>query len=593
MAVKDHALSAEGIFTDLDCHFADFMKTLSPDLPEREGFHLWLASALTSNSIGKGHVCLDLSSVAGQSYPAEEDGQEAFFLCPDLEEWHLALRKAPVVGAPGEGTPLVLDGKHRLYFYRYWLYETELARAILARKETVPRDVKEDLLKDGLGRMFPLHEEEEPDLQRLAADIALHRGFSVISGGPGTGKTFTVAKILALLLEQAGENGLDIALTAPTGKATARLRESIKNSKEGLDCAPEIKASIPHESFTIHRLLGPLYGTKRFRFNSANPLPYDVVVVDEASMIDLPLMAKLVEALPERSRLILLGDKDQLASVEPGAVFGDICDSGSTLADSIVLLQRNYRFNPQSGIAALAREINQGNAQGAIRILQEDQYTDVSWRPTPAADALAYALEERVLDSYRSFLKADSPEEAFRMFNRYHILCALRYGPYGILTVNGMIESMCRRSGLIRQRGKWYKGQPVMVTANDYHLKLYNGDVGILFPDPEAGGALRAHFSTESGKFRRILPTRLSACESAYAITVHKSQGSEFDHVLVLLPDRDSPVVTRELIYTAITRAKKSVEIWGAEESLYEAVAKRRERKSGLREALEGSEKNR
>jgi exodeoxyribonuclease V alpha subunit len=607
--------SVATIWTDLDRHFADFMVRLSPDLDDGEKRRLWLASALASSSIGKGHVCLDLAAVAGLTYSLAEDGEGTSIACPGLDEWVEGLRRAPVVGDPGRCTPLVLDGQYRLYLYRYWLYQTELARGILKRAGAGLREVDEGLLADGLRRMFPGGDEGEPDWQRVAALLCVSRGFSVISGGPGTGKTFTVAGIMALLLEQAGERSLHIGLAAPTGKAAARLAESIKGSKGRLDCGPEIKERIPDESSTIHRLLEPLYGTKRFRFNRDNPLPHDVVVVDEASMIDLPLMAKLMEALAEGSRLLLLGDKDQLASVEPGAVFGDICSAGGggtfspafgsiaeriaraglpsaeakagPLQDCTVFLRRNYRFDKGSGIASLAAAINEGDVEGVRRIFSEGVYSDVSWQRTPEPEALANTLEKRFLGFYRTYFKTGTPEEAFELFGRFHILCALRHGPYGIGAVNGMIGNMCSRAGLIGERTRWYRGQPLMVTANDYHLKLYNGDVGILFPDPGARGSLRAYFSAEDGRFRTILPTRLSAYETVYAMTVHKSQGSEFDHVLLLLPDRPSQVVTRELIYTAVTRAKRSVEIWGPEGVLYEAVAKRTERKSGLRDALE------
>ena len=330
------------IFTDIDRHFARFMERLS-GAPNLE---VALAAALVSRSQGQGSICLNLRSVAGTTFPNDSaDGVR--FQLPALEEWIAALWKSPAVGKPAEFKPLVLDERGRLYLHRYWEYESDLAKAILLRAEQEAEDINEPLLREGLERLFPpIHEPRETDWQRVAASTAVQKQFCVISGGPGTGKTRTVIALLALLLEQADGKPLRIALAAPTGKAAARLQESLKKWKTTLPCDEAIKARLPEESFTLHRLLGSFPDSARFKHNAENPLPFDVVVVDEASMVDLALMAKLFAATPPSARLILLGDKDQLASVEAGAVLGDICNrpaepSPRPLAGCLVLSRNN------------------------------------------------------------------------------------------------------------------------------------------------------------------------------------------------------------------------------------------------------------
>ncbi|MCJ7596538.1 MAG: exodeoxyribonuclease V subunit alpha, partial [Desulfobacterales bacterium] len=473
--------------------------------------------------------------------------------------------------------------------------------------------IQMSLLKQGLGRVFASNASGEVDWQKVAVSTALLRKFTVISGGPGTGKTTTVAKIMALLLEQTGGERLRIGLVSPTGKGAARLQEALKAAKGTLDCHDSIKADIPEEASTIHRLLGSIPGTPYFRHNAKNPLPLDVLVVDEASMVDLALMSKMTQALPRQGRLILLGDKDQLASVEAGAVLGDICDTGRShgfsprfchdlaeatgyefepepggpgIQDCIVELRKSYRFSEKSGIAVVSRAVNEGDGHLALACLREGGYKDVRWRNLPRPDALAGAMRERVIEGFREALQANDPLAAFDHFEQFRILCALREGPYGVVAVNAMVQGVLREEGLISPEGKWYKGRPILVTRNDYNLRLYNGDVGIVLPSPEADQELRAHFPAPDGSLRTFHPLRLPEHETVYAMTVHKSQGSEFDRVLLVLSDRDVPVLSRELIYTGITRAKGEVEIWGSDAVFRGAIARRTVRTSGLRDAL-------
>ena len=473
-------------------------------------------------------------------------------------------------------------------------------------------------LKDGLARLFPEDGQEETDWQKVAAFTSVMKRFCVISGGPGTGKTFTVAKILALLLEQPGAEKIRIALAAPTGKAAARLQEAIKNSKEKLNCREEIKKLIPEEASTIHRLLGSVPDSPYFRHNAENPLSAEVVVVDEASMVDLALLSKLAQAVPSTARLILLGDKDQLASVEAGAVLGDICDTGKVhgysqnfcdalkksagedvacpaegidgagIRDSIVQLLRSYRFGAVSGIGEVSRAVNEGDGVRAMELMKSGSYGDIQWKELPRTEALPAVLKDRIIEGFSAYLKETDPAKAFDLFNRFRILCALREGPHGVHYMNLLIEQILKDEGLIKREGRWYAGRPVMITRNDYNLRLFNGDVGITLPDPKLGNELRVFFPAPDGSMRTFPPLRLPDHETVYAMTVHKSQGSEFDQVLFLMPDRSVPVLTRELVYTAITRAKEKVEVWGKEEVFKGAISRRIERISGLREALWG-----
>lgn len=606
---------AETYFSSLDRHFADYMVELTGEAPPDSQKNLWLAAALVSASVGRGHVCLNLADIAGMPIETGEDGEIPSLLCPRIGEWIASLKGLSVVGSPGEFKPLILDEKLRLYLYRYWLYEQQLANSILTMAGSHLQIGDKEILADSLKRLFPV-EDQTVNWQCIAAILAVLNRFTVISGGPGTGKTHTVARILALLVEQTTDAPLSIALAAPTGKAAARLTDMVRAIKEELNCSSEVKACIPEKAFTIHRLLGPIYGGKTFRYNEANRLPFHVVVVDEASMVDLPLMAKLASALEDGSRLLLLGDKDQLASVEPGAVFGDICETGrintfsrrvtgvahellsvelpnrenteNVFTDSIVVLTKSYRFGSESGIGQLASAVRECRLADVFALLTDTTYPDICWRETPSIENMAGTIEETFSSFYTNYLTAGSLEEAFSLFGRFHLLCALRQGPYGAVSLNRIITHMCRRMGLIQKKERWYPCEPVMITKNDYQLMLFNGDVGIVFPDWETEGQLRVFFPADGGGYRRFLPSRLKNCETLYAMTVHKSQGSEFDHVVLLLPDHPSKVITRELIYTAITRARKRVEIWGTEHVLRTALSQTTRRESGLRDILIG-----
>jgi exodeoxyribonuclease V alpha subunit len=599
-------MSDEEGFSALDLHFAELMGRLS----DRPCVELDVAALLVSRQRAGGHICLPLREMARQPLPAPYRGLDH---APEAEEWIKKLRGHDVVGAPGEFKPLILDEQGRLYLRRYWEYEKTLADIIKARLNAMRPAVDAKLLRQGLVRLFP--SEGEINWQKVAAFTAVMNNFCVITGGPGTGKTRTVAAILALLVEQAGRERLRVALTAPSGKAAARLKESVQNAKAALNCAQEIKALMPSDATTIHRLLGTIPDSPYFLHDADHPLVADVVIVDEASMVDLALMSKLFQAVPENARIILLGDKDQLTSVEAGYILGDICNTGTaiqlskefgklyaaitgeTLAlkmrprenviqDAIIELRRNYRFKSDGGVFKLSRAINAGEVENALEVLRNKSLRDISWRPSPPARSLPAAIREKVTGGYERYLEAEEPAGALAKLGEFQILCALKNGPYGVGELNRLAEQSLADAGLLKKEGQWYRGRPVMITRNDYNLKLYNGDIGVVFPDAGVNGEMRVFFADTNGEVRKFSPSRLPAHETVFAMTIHKSQGSEFGAVLLILPGDDVPILTRELIYTGLTRARDRVEIWSAESVLRAALARRASRTSGLRDAL-------
>jgi exodeoxyribonuclease V alpha subunit len=603
---------------DLDRQFARFLEKLEGT----ENGALRLAAALVSRRRGEGDICLDLRTVAGRDFPEDADEEEAVLRCPDFEAWCSQLRRTRVVGEPGEFKPLILDGQGRLYLHRYWDYENRVTQEILRRSREKP-GVDWEKFRAGMAALFPEASGKELDWQKIAAFAAVRKSFCVISGGPGTGKTRTVVRLLALLIGQT-ERPPRIALVAPTGKAAARLQDSIKMARGQLGASDEFQRFLPETASTIHRLLRPVPGSPYFRHHSGNRLPIDILVVDEASMVDLALLAKLLEAAPPNARVVLLGDKDQLASVEAGAVLGDICQGdainrfsrefcedyqrvtgqqlpaecrgieGGVLRDGLIQLTRNYRFGQESGIFRLSRMIQHGAWDDALRELRDCEKIEASgapgtgavhWRKLPQPPQLKKVLREIVLRGFGKGLAAPDPREALEEMGRFRILCALRQGPYGIGQLNLLVEEILEEAELIQRNNPWYRGRPVMISRNDYDLKLFNGDIGVLWPDQESG-EIRAFFLDAGNELRKCLPLRLPPHETVYAMTVHKSQGSEFQNLLFILPDKDCPVLTRELIYTGLTRASQGAELWVDDTVFRAAVERPVQRASGLKERL-------
>ncbi len=586
--------------TPLDRQFAACLRRFDPTMDVSVEW----AAYLVSHALGEGHVCLDLQRWAEREI-------EPGLRLPTVSAWKGALFSSAIVGGPNEFKPLIIEGTH-LYLARYWRYEKHLADHLSHRADQVCPKIDLERLTADLNRLFAHNVTlKQADWQKIAAAIAVLRRFCVISGGPGTGKTSTVVRILAALQSQS-QGSLHIALAAPTGKAAARMQDAIRKQKLQLDMPAEIIRSIPEATSTLHRLLGSKPDSVNFKHNRDNPLSVDVVVVDEASMIDLALMAKLVDALPAKSRLILLGDKDQLAAVEAGSVFGDICiDKGYShsfsallnqvtdvemetndaspppLRDCIALLHHSHRFINDSGIGELSRRINQPNGtQSVIGLLTNESFNDIGWRSQFDEIDLLGRMEQ----GYREFLDrvvdGSNGVDVLAAFNRFRVLVAHHEGSKGASSINQMFETLLRERLRTPRYERWFPGRPVMVTRNDYGMRLFNGDIGICL---RLNGELRICFEDSEGKLRTIAPARLPDYALAYAMTVHKSQGSEFDQALFLLPETVSPVMNRPLVYTAVTRARHRIEIWGGQEVLTAAINKEPEHISGLRGRLWGA----
>ena len=714
---------ARGWLRDLDRALVRFLASEAPDAPTL----LLLAAALASHQLGRGHVCLDINATLNApdfalSLPPEGDDLTDPPPLPSdvlatltLSEWQAALHH-PLLTSEGPGnTPLVVVTTHsasgtpstRLYLRRYWQYEQSLHQHIAARLEAT--DTESTSTEGQRGR--PIHwatgDASHPgllpqalnilfkpsnalDWQKTACALAARSRFGIITGGPGTGKTTTVVRLLALLqtlqLAQHPRQPLRIRLAAPTGKAAARLNESIAGQVNALPLAelatllsehsPSAAASeisIPTDVTTLHRLLGARPDTRHFRHSAAHPLALDVLVIDEASMVDIEMMAATLSALPAHAQCILLGDKDQLASVEAGSVLGDLCrradaayytpataewlaqatgqpppaefidPAGQPLDQAITMLRVSHRFNEHSGIGQLAKAINQPShaqsdrekQQAVIAVLRHG-YPDLNhlvMNDDAALDKLViHGSPSSFLNNgedrrdhngqpiapptgyrhYLNVLHAQRPRgepfeenpaiynawasEVLSAYSHFQLLCALRKGPWGVEGLNQRIASTLRREKLLfgsdytLEKG-WYEGRPVLVTQNDYGLKLMNGDIGITLavPDPRnpQQKLLRVAFPTSDTDkpIRWVLPSRLHAVETVFAMTVHKSQGSEFLHTALLLPPTLNPILTRELVYTGITRAREWLTVVEAKRGvLHEAVVREVVRVSGVGE---------
>lgn len=524
-------------------------------LAQQPSEELLLAAVLVNYLTLQGHSCVDLALQAEQPFPPLEIS-EITVDCPPLTTWLTTLQNCSVVGQPGVYAPLVLD-KTRLYLYRYWQYEQQLLQSIQDRCQQPPVD---------------LTLSTSPRVQYI-----LSRHFAMLSGGPGSGKTTFIFKLLAALLQH---QQCRIALTAPTGKATLRLQQLLSAQLHEINPSAVTTA-------TLHRLLGSQLHTPYFHYNAHHPLPYDVVIVDEASRVDLALMAKLAQAIPLSARWILVGDPDQLTSIATGSVFSDLCQAtlhNQALNAHKVSLTQNYRVHAESGIHALAQAINAGEAEQAMQLLKSNDYDDIHWQGVhhPTLERLT----EPILKGFTPYLTAETPQQALAAFEHFRVISPLRQGPYGVIALNQWIEQLLQAKGLIQLNYHWYVGRPLMITGNDYQLNLFNGDSGVLWWGFEDHHQIQAYFPSVDAQPLCFWPQRLPEHETAYALTIHKSQGSEFDELLIILPDNAAWVLTRELIYTAVTRARRRLTIWGSEQVFKTAVSKQVHRTSGIIKAL-------
>jgi len=670
----------QGLLRSIDYHFATFMSELGGDNLTT------ICAAFTSEYLGMGHICLPLEQVTGHLHEkcsVSEINFQQFCEQYNIEcllhhdsEVHAVLTNSLCVG---EHAPLTL-AFNALYLNRYAQFEQLIADELLIQPVLeLNGDIKSELdslfmvnydylwkawcadKKQAIGPLCEkfldvipqakvdwqavtdvfqgaqssddlqplstlISESERCDWQKVSAALALTSARCVISGGPGTGKTTTVTKLLALLLKV--QPHLLIKMVAPTGKAAARLTESITNALTELTIDEALKAKIPSEASTIHRLLGVKPNSAHFRHNQDNKLHLDLLLVDEASMVDLSMMAKLLMALPDHARLILLGDKDQLASVEAGAVLGDICsfiESGYsnqkaklladltgfsslinkqsnpiTMADNLCLLRKSYRFDQYSGIGFLAQSVNAGKTTAKQILRLCDEYADLQY--FSHSDADLNLLDKLILEGYSPYLKnlviindsnRNDAKQLLNTFNNFKILCATRLGDYGVLALNKRCEKVLLDAGLVNIRAQeqehsvWYPGRPVMIAENNYLLGLFNGDIGICLLNDK--NQLRVYFQMPDGSIADFQSSRLPRFETVFAMTVHKSQGSEFTHTLLMLPDHPLPVVTRELIYTGITRAKNRLSLFADLGVMASACKVKKQRASRLVERLQAS----
>lgn len=637
---------ARRVLRPLDLALARFMA----ECDAQADASLLLLAALTSRQLGEGHPCLDLKALdllaAAQAWPAA---------------WLERLGTAPVPASPlvadAQGhpaqAPLVLDG-HRLYLRRYWSYECRVAEGVAARLGENPLPAQ--ALRGPLQRLFPDQASQALHWPRVACALASRSAFSIITGGPGTGKTTTVVRLLGLLQSLHAHQHLTplrMRLTAPTGKAAARLQVSIARQLALLDVEESVRAAIPREVETLHRLLGARADRRHYAHDRRHPLHVDVLVIDEASMIDLEMMAAVLDALAPHARLILLGDKDQLASVEAGAVLGELArraesggysaatanwlreasgedvdafvqDDAQPLDQHIAMLRRSHRFEATSGIGRLAAAVSAGDALVARNILAAAP-GDIAWWARgaksvplaalavdgqagrldgePGAPGFRYYLEQ--LRQRRPSLLADEAchrrwaLDVLEAFGHFQVLCAVHQGPAGVEQLNRDIARLLLAAGLIAADRGWYEGRPVLVTRNDYRLGLMNGDIGIALRTRAADGSWRlqvafpgtrdasAHASQgDRAPVRWVGPSRLGEVETAFAMTVHKSQGSEFEHTALVLPEDAPAVLTREWLYTGITRARRWLTLIGTSAAIDHALARPTQRYAGLAQRL-------
>lgn len=614
MSALDHWLLG-GWLRALDHAFAASLQRLRPETPEP----VLLAAALCSRAVALGHSELPLAQVPDL---LDEIGAETQHpMLPEFGVWLDALRQSPWVAAspvalPDDNTgtlghPLVLS-ESALALRRYWDYETRLARALRRRAaDPLPAIADLDSVRARLHQLFPLLAAAEADAQAWAAALCLQQRLILLTGGPGTGKTSTVARALVLMAGQwPGPESLRVALAAPTGKAAARLAEALRDNLQALQeagvLAPELALALRQPATTVHRLLGWRPGQVDFAHHRENPVAADVVVVDEASMVDLPLMTKLLEAVPNKARLLLLGDRDQLASVEAGDVLAAVCDAAGSgdsfpaslaatlsallgvpvptgtepsapLAGCRVQLQRSYRQHASLDLAPLAQAVRVGDSETVLNALANAQYAGVRWHK--ASDvALPGLVANTALPHLRALAAAADPAQGLALARAFRILTAVRDGPAGSTTLDAQLASALVDPG--SRTDLPFHGRLLMITRNSYRHGLFNGDIGLCWRAPD--GSLRVWFETADGGLRAFLPSALPPHESAFALTVHKAQGSEFDQVLLVLPEHGARVIARELIYTGLTRARSRIDLWARAEVLAQGIARRSQRRSGL-----------
>ncbi len=561
-SLKDlERLHDTGLLSHLDYYFAITMASIFKDATPLTT----ISAALVSQALTNGHVCLDLNRTASTIIHTS-DGTSVLTL-PGLTDWVSDLCATQMVALEEKQSssnrwisrqPLILDRDNNLYLAKYYDFQCRLARNIRNRTENHAGAIDQSFIAEGVNRHFSDHDSRQTAGQQEAVKKALTHNFAVISGGPGTGKTYITDIICSLLDEWAQDNGLDkpqVISLAPTGKAASRLSNGA----------------------TIHSVLKPKKEGVGFLHTQDNPLIADMVIVDEASMIDIALMTRLLEAIPLNTRVVLLGDKDQLSPVQAGAVFTDICQAVS-MAGYRTFLEFNFRSKGKTGIENLARAVNESDKIALTQILTSGKYADVVYEDTGHPGGFQKVLKRHIISGYKELTWAQSADHALAYIDRFRILCAHNSGINGTLQINHLCEKVLRASLEDGIKGSVFK-QLLMVRQNDYHKGLFNGDTGVVM---QVGNKAHAWFAGENSELREFRVPDLPSHDPAFAVTIHKSQGSEFDTVLILIPERISPVVTRQLLYTGITRARKKVVIIGRLDIIQAAMETPVERRSNL-----------
>ncbi len=585
-----------GFITSLEVEFTRFLLQISPDESEK----VLLAASACVYAQSNGHVCLDFQKWE-EEFLFNEPGTDIQITEALKNDWISALKNSDLVSSGKELQPLVLEDD-RLYLQRFWKYEEELAEW-MKEKSSVVHDISEKKKKVLRSLLVPLGDLFETNWQHLAVMLSFLKDLVIISGGPGTGKTYTVLNIIAAHKMAHAGKPFRIALAAPTGKAARRLMDSIEEGRENLPKEYQSEMDIPDSALTVHKLLGANFRGSQFKFNEQNKLPYDMVVIDEASMLDITMWVRLIRSIGSTTKLVVLGDKDQLASVEAGSILGDICGGENTFSpaistyvadingmklsttnakpminDCVVFLTKSYRFGEESGIGTFAQAVNASDAQQALSILKDPKSGDINW-VQPTAKNLKTVVSKYAVDHFEDYVRVEE-EERLEASNRKKILCVLRKSDYGVEILNQRIEHQIRQNLNLLTAQEWYEGRIVMATRNDAVLKVRNGEIGIYKEgDP---GSIRF----EGEQAIKISSNRLKEYEPAFSITIHKSQGSEFEEVAILLPSQINTILSKEILYTAVTRARRSTLIIASEEIIKKTIERSVSRNSGVRNKI-------
>lgn len=658
MTLNFQQLADDRVLEPIHLAFVDMLQRLDAQAAPA----VQLAAAVVSEQLARGHVCLDLQKIGDLAFMAENEGFTPIRYAdwPPLDPWCRELEVSRLVESrpiddreARANRPLVFEPVHqRIYLARYWFYQQRLASMIATRLQSAPLAFDEKQLAADISALFPNKAQSSQRDQCLAAANAVDQRFAVITGGPGTGKTTTVAKLLALRLLQRqtasqhnASTGMRVLLMAPTGKAAQRLNESLSRAAEKLPVDQAVRDALKTiTAGTIHRVLGwtPLPPERGgpFRHSSQRPLDADIVLVDEASMVDIGLMWHLFDAVRPETQLVLMGDRDQLASVEAGGVLSDLAGPDDDAAQSsrrdimaartgldltpakaprrksttkpaldsqhqaaISVLKFSHRFSSESIFGQLAAAIRAGDADGAVDLLRSADPTRLLWLPQPNTNAALQGVVERAAGQYREYLellRRQSGEHSaiLSALSATRVLCAHREGPSGERALNQRLVHTLDAAGLLHARPQHYPGQAVIVTENNYQQNLFNGDVGVVMPGSSGQGLELLFDDPASPGNSRLIPAALApATRDCWAMTIHKSQGSEFRNVFVVLPEFDSPILSRELLYTAVTRVKDEANapagragflcLAAREEVLRGAIYREIRRTSGIRDAIQ------